>query len=168
MKTCSLFFMVDHQCQYSYTASQVEDLFTIFHGRPSMPIEVDRMTYFLARNEQLLLAECERTGVITGARYVCLQSFPFLDVLWSFAIPPPFCFVATLFTLQQGFGLFAAKDFKKGDRIGSYFGAIFLSNKGVFLTLYKLLHFLAINNMYPLLLRCVTFILWFSWKSHRI
>ena len=42
-----------------------------------MPIEVDRLTYFLARNEQLLLAECERTGVITDARYVCLQSFPF-------------------------------------------------------------------------------------------
>ena len=78
-----------------------------------MPIEVDRMTYFLARNEQLLLAECERTGVITGARYVCLQSFPFLDVLWSFAIPPPFCFVATLFTLQQGLGYLQPRILKK-------------------------------------------------------
>jgi len=63
----------------TYQAEEIETLFAIFHGRPAMPIEVDRLQCFLAHNEHQLLAQCERTGVITGARYVCsLNVFPFV------------------------------------------------------------------------------------------
>ena len=112
-----------------------------------MPIEVDRLSYFLARNKQLLLAQCERTGVITDPRYVLrIVSFTWRAVV--------VCNFSTFFCCSNivhdsaGLGLFAAKDFKKGDVFGSYFGALFLGHKGVFVKLYKLLNLLAINNTY--------------------
>ena len=76
-----------------------------------MPIEVDRLQCFLGHNQDHLLAQCEPNDVITGARYV---------------------YSSNIVHLGAGLGLFAAKDFKKGELIGHYFGALYLCHKGGF------------------------------------
>ena len=66
----------------TYLAEELETLFNIFHGRPAMPIEIDRLQCFLRHNQDNLLAHCKHNDVITGARYVCsLNVFPFVHEL---------------------------------------------------------------------------------------
>ena len=131
-----------------------------------MPIEVDRLSYDLARKKELLLAQCERTGVITGAGYVLrIVSFYWCAmVVCNFFT---FSIVATLFKIQQGLSYLQPRILEKVILLVLILGHFPCPQRCV-CKMYKLLHLLAINNTYPLLLRCVTFINWLSWKSYRV